>query len=126
MAFGMLWNFKCVVTYGAGKWFLNCDDPFMAFGMLLNFECLVTYGASKWFHTCADPFMVLGMLWNFEWVAKNGAGKWILNCVDPFKIFQLVLYHTFLAFSLCHNTFTTSSPFRLSGPARPDGQKLVE
>ena len=33
MAFGMLWNLECVVTNGAGKWFLTCVDPFMALGI---------------------------------------------------------------------------------------------
>ena len=43
---------KCLVTFGAGKWFLHYEDPFMILNITTCFKCLATIVAGKWLLSC--------------------------------------------------------------------------
>ena len=63
-------TFKCLVTFGTGKWLLSSVGPFMLLQSITVFKCLFTLSAAKWLISCVGPFMH-----NSQWVTFEICGK---------------------------------------------------
>ena len=74
--------FECLVTFGADKWLLCCEDPFMILQITTCFKCLDTIAAGKWLLSCVCPFVYL----------QTATFCKCLESVNPLCIFNLPLY----------------------------------